>query len=107
MAWDYAGLSHLAKMNGGPAALINTIEQASMAAGRRQMIPAVAGALALGAGGTVLVQKIKEFLDGKAKTSAEEVLAAKEELVAGIEAYDREHTDEDTATNRESETSDE
>ena len=107
MAWDYAGLSHLAKMNGGPAALINTIEQAGMAAGRRQMIPAIVGALALGSGGTVLVQKIKELLDGRAKISAEEVSAAKEELIADIEAYDYEHTDEGVATNREREASDE
>ena len=103
MTWDYAMLSHLAKTNGGPAALINKIEQAAMAAGRKQMIPAVAGALVLGGSSVIVVQKVIELLNGRAKISPEAVSVAKEELIAGIESYDREHPNGDAAISNEME----
>lgn len=48
MEWDYANLSHMAKINGGPEALVESIEMGGVLAGRKQMLPVVVAALLVG-----------------------------------------------------------
>ncbi|WP_321973193.1 hypothetical protein [Paratractidigestivibacter sp.] len=93
MAWDYAELTHLAKISGGPEALVQKIEMGGVLTGRKQMLPVVGAALLLGAAIPTAVKKIKGVFVPQPNVSPAEVTAAKEELIAGIKAYDCEHPD--------------
>jgi len=92
MAWDYAELSKMAKANGGPEKLIETVANDGVKTGRTQMLPAVGIALVVGVAGKTVYDKLKSyFADKKTK---EEMEAAKKELVKGIKEYDDEHPDD-------------
>lgn len=83
--WDYAKLSALAKENGGPENLVNTLVES----GKNQMKPYVAVAFAAGVLGAIAVIKVVAYLREKKKQSAQEVEAAKQELIRGIKEYDK------------------
>lgn len=84
MAWDYEELSKKAKGMGGPEMLVEKIFTDGKTAGRLEMYPVVAGALAFGVGATAI---INHFIN-KAKKSKEEAEKAKQELIQGIKDYD-------------------
>ena len=93
MAWDYAEFSHLAKLNGGPEALIQKIEMGGILKGRRQMLPVAGAALLVGIAIPSVAKKVKGLFVPQPDVSPAAVAAAKEEIVAGIKAYDCEHPD--------------
>ena len=82
--WNYAKLSKAAKFFGGPERLVETIFSAGTRAGMRKMIPFVLLAIPLGMG----IQKLLEYVEQKRKASKEELEAAKQELIQGINDYD-------------------
>lgn len=84
MAWDYAELSKKAKEMGGPEMLVEKVFTDGKAAGKVEMYPVVAGALALGVGATAI---INHFVN-KARKTKEEAAKAKQELIQGIKDYD-------------------
>lgn len=99
MSWNYAELSKMAKANGGPEALVDTLVQSGVSQGKESMYPAVVAALFVGAaaweGGKWIWKKIYS-LAGQ-NPSEEEIKRAKEELIQGINDYNEAHEDEDTS----------
>ena len=92
--WNYAQLSKIAKANGGPEKLVNTIFKSGVekgiVKGRLQML------LFIGLG--VLGFWIKYFWD-KQHTSVAELEAAKQELITGIKEYDATHNADENPEN--------
>lgn len=94
--WDYANLSKLAKENGGPEKLVESIFDSGKQAGKKESLPLIAvaaiGGFIVYAVGEKIIAKFKK----KAELSEESMVAAKEELIQGIKDYDAEHDSEDT-----------
>ena len=91
MAWDYAELSKAAKVAGGPEKHVEMLERASRDAGKMEMLPWV-GVAAVGASLlTVAAVKVVDFFKSKKRQNQEDIEAAKQEIIAGIKAYDAEH----------------
>ena len=91
MAWDYAELSKAAKVAGGPEKYVEMLERASRDAGKMEMLPWV-GVAAVGASLlTVAAVKVVDFFKSKKRQNQEDIEAAKQEIIAGIKAYDAEH----------------
>lgn len=89
--WDYAELSKAAKAAGGPEKYVEMLENASRNAGRRDMFPLV-GAAAVGASFlTVATIKVVEYFKSKKEQDQKNIEVAKQEIIAGIKAYDSEH----------------
>ena len=89
--WDYAELSKAAKVAGGPEKYIEMLERASRDAGKMEMLPWV-GVAAVGASLlTVAAVKVVDFFKSKKRQNQEDIEAAKQEIIAGIKAYDAEH----------------
>lgn len=89
--WDYAELSKAAKAAGGPEKYVEMLEYASRNAGRRDMFPLV-GAVAVGAPLlTVAAIKVVEYFKSKKQQDQKNLDVAKQEIIAGIKAYDSEH----------------
>ena len=89
--WDYAELSKAAKAAGGPEKYVEMLERASRDAGKMDMLPWV-GVAAVGASLlTVATIKVIDYFKSKKKQSQEDIEAAKQEIIAGIKAYDAEH----------------
>lgn len=84
--WDYAELSHLAKMNGGPENLVKKLVDS----GKIKMLPWVGVAFV----GGIVVDKGIEYLMKKKKEHDAEVEVAKQELIQGIKEYDDAHFEE-------------
>ncbi len=91
MEWDYANLSHMAKINGGPEALVESIEMGGVLAGRKQMLPVVVAALLVGIAIPPAAKKIKGFFVPQPDVAPAAVAAAKEELIEGIKDYESKH----------------
>ena len=93
MDWNYAELSRLARENGGPEKLVEILVDS----GRKKTIPWVGIAFAGGIVFIVGAQKVISHFSRKGKASSADVVAAKEELIAGIKEYDSTHdVSEDT-----------
>ena len=89
--WDYAELSKAAKVAGGPEKYVEILERASRDAGKMEMLPWV-GVAAVGASLlTVAAVKVVDFFKSKKRQNQEDIEAAKQEIIAGIKAYDAEH----------------
>lgn len=89
--WDYAELSKAAKVAGGPEKYVEMLERASRDAGKMEMLPWV-GVAAVGASLlTVVAVKVVDFFKSKKRQNQEDIEAAKQEIIAGIKAYDAEH----------------
>lgn len=89
--WDYAELSKAAKVAGGPEKYVEMLERASRDAGKMEMLPWV-GVAAVGASLlTVTAVKVVDFFKSKKRQNQEDIEAAKQEIIAGIKAYDAEH----------------
>ena len=89
--WDYAELSKAAKAAGGPEKYVEMLERASRDAGKMEILPWV-GVAAVGASLlTVATIKVIDYFKSKKKQSQEDIEAAKQEIIAGIKAYDAEH----------------
>lgn len=89
--WDYAELSKAAKVAGGPEKYVEMLERASRDAGKMEMLPWV-GVAAVGASLlTVAAVKVVDFFKSKKRQNQENIEAAKQEIIAGIKAYDAEH----------------
>ena len=89
--WDYAELSKAAKVAGGPEKYVEMLECASRDAGKMEMLPWV-GVAAVGASLlTVAAVKVVDFFKSKKRQNQEDIEAAKQEIIAGIKAYDAEH----------------
>ena len=89
--WDYAELSRAAKAAGGPEKYVEMLECASRDAGKMEMLPWV-GVAAVGASLlTVAAVKVVDFFKSKKRQNQEDIEAAKQEIIAGIKAYDAEH----------------
>lgn len=89
--WDYAELSKAAKVVGGPEKYVEMLERASRDAGKMEMLPWV-GVAAVGASLlTVAAVKVVDFFKSKKRQNQEDIEAAKQEIIAGIKAYDAEH----------------
>ena len=89
--WDYAELSKAAKVAGGPEKYVEMLERASRDAGKMEMLPWV-GVVAVGASLlTVAAVKVVDFFKSKKRQNQEDIEAAKQEIIAGIKAYDAEH----------------
>ena len=89
--WDYAELSKAAKAAGGPEKYVEMLERASRDAGKMDMLPWV-GVAAVGASLlTVATIKVIDYFKSKKKQSQEDIEVAKQEIIAGIKAYDAEH----------------
>lgn len=80
--WPYAALSKLAKSVGGPEQLIEKLISKGKNEGRIEMIPAVLVA----ATATKLIDKFRS-------KNQKELDETKEELINGINEYDKEHPD--------------
>lgn len=80
MSWNYAELSKLAKENGGPEEFVEIL----ISSGKKQMIPWLGVALAVGVASTLGIQKIVKYFSQKKAMSDE----AKQELIQGIKDYD-------------------
>lgn len=93
--WDYAKLSKLAKLSGGPEKLVQTITKSGVARGRRQMIPVIIGALFLG----IALPPIVNYFKAKRLKSQAELEAAKAALIQGIKEYDASHIEEGEGKN--------
>ena len=92
--WDYAELSKAAKAAGGPEKYVEMLECASRDAGKMEMLPWV-GVAAVGASLlTVAAVKVVDFFKSKKRQNQEDIEAAKQEIVEGINAYDAEHKDD-------------
>lgn len=85
--WNYAKLSKMAKALGGPEKLVNTIFDAGLKKGRWQMLPIALVGIPVGYG----ISKLVDFFKKKKQASDEELEAAKQELIRGIQEYDRNH----------------
>ena len=89
--WDYAELSKAAKVAGGPEKYVEMLERASREAGKMEMLPWV-GVAAVGASLlTVAAVKVVDYFNLKKRQNQEDIEAAKQEIIAGIKAYDAEH----------------
>ena len=89
--WDYAELSKAAKVAGGPEKYVEMLERASRDAGKMEMLPWV-GVAAVGASLlTVAAVKVVDYFNLKKRQNQEDIEAAKQEIIAGIKAYDAEH----------------
>ena len=89
--WDYAELSKAAKVAGGPEKYVEMLERASRDAAKMEMLPWV-GVAAVGASLlTVAAVKVVDFFKSKKRQNQEDIEAAKQEIIAGIKAYDAEH----------------
>ena len=89
--WDYAELSKAAKVAGGPEKYVEMLERASRDAGKMEMLPWV-GVAAVGVSLlTVAAVKVVDFFKSKKRQNQEDIEAAKQEIIAGIKAYDAEH----------------
>lgn len=84
--WDYAELSHMAKLNGGPENLVKTL----INSGKLKMLPWVGVAFV----GGIVADKGVSHLREKKKQHDEKVEAAKQELIRGINEYDAAHSGE-------------
>ena len=89
--WDYAKLSQLAKAKGGPDELIKTLIQRGIEIGTKKsqgkVGVALLGGAFLGTGITLIIQTL---INRKPYVSEEESNAAAQELINGINEYDRE-----------------
>lgn len=84
--WPYAALSKLAKSVGGPEHLIEKLISKGKNEGRIEMIPAVLVAAIGAATATKLIDKFRS-------KNQKELDETKEELINGINEYDKEHPD--------------
>lgn len=106
MTWDYAELSKLAKVNGGPEKLIDILiehgkeigEKAGESKTLRRVGILLTAGLVVGAG----IYKLIDYFSKKKAISPAEVEAAKKELIQGINDYDAAHADDDDETKEES-----
>ncbi len=89
--WDYAELSKASKAAGGPEKYVEMLERASRDAGKMEMLPWV-GVAAVGASLlTVAAVKVVDYFKLQKRQNQEDVETAKQEIIAGIKAYDAEH----------------
>lgn len=84
--WEYAELSHMAKLNGGPDNLVKKL----INSGKLKMLPWVGVAFV----GGIVVDKGVGYLMEKKKQHDAEVEAAKQALIQGINEYDAAHPDD-------------
>lgn len=84
--WEYAELSHMAKLNGGPDKLVKKL----INSGKLKMLPWVGVAFV----GGIVVDKGLDYLMEKKKQHDEEVEAAKQALIQGINEYDAAYPDD-------------
>lgn len=88
--WDYAELSKAAKAAGGPEKYVELLERTSRNAGKMDMLPWV-GVAAVGASLlTAAAIKVVDYFKSKNQQNQKELEAAKQEIIAGIKAYDEE-----------------
>lgn len=84
MPWNYAELSKMAKENGGPEKFVEIL----INSGKKQMIPWLGVAMAVGVASTLGIQKVVKYFSKKKAMSDEAVEAVKQELIQGIKEYD-------------------
>jgi len=95
--WNYAILSHMAKLNGGPEVLVEKLINSGVIKGRKSMLPIVAGASAMSFLVGAVIRPYGDKLMHKLfnnKYTPEEIEDAKKELIEGIKEYDKTHPDE-------------
>ena len=92
MAWDYAELSKLAKENGGPEKLVESLFNSGKNSGIGEMLPLIGIALGMGVVATAAFQRVWKYFIGKKAESNRAVELAKQELIQGIKEYDETHT---------------
>lgn len=89
--WDYAKLAQLAKAEGGPDELINTLIQRGVEIGTKRTQGKVGlaalGGVFLGTGITILIEAL---INKKPRVSEEESKTAAQELINGINEYEKE-----------------
>ena len=86
--WNYALLSKMAKEAGGPELFVKALRKTAEAAGRSQMMPAVAAAAALGTTLGIGIKSLFDYFRDKRKESVEAVDKAEAELIQAIKDYD-------------------
>lgn len=84
MRWNYAELSKIAKVNGGPEKLVELLVKS----GEKKMHPWIGIAFAGGIAATIGVQEIIEYFSRQKDISSPEVELAKKEIIQGIKDYD-------------------
>ncbi len=93
--WNYAELSKVAKVAGGPEKYVEMLELASKEAGKREMLPwlgvATVGASLL----TAATIKAIAYFKSKKKKNGAVIAEAKEEIIKGIKEYDATHLEEE------------
>lgn len=99
MAWNYAELSKLAKVNGGPEKLVDILVKS----GEKKVLPWVGVAFAGGIALMVGVQKIINYFTQIKAVSVTEVELAKKELIQDIKDYDAAQADTENKVSQETE----
>ena len=89
--WSYAMLSKWARNSGGPEKLVNNIFADGLKKGHREMIPVALMCLLAGYG----VSKLVDYIKKKNAASDAKVAEIKQELINGINEYDRTHPTEE------------
>lgn len=98
MGWNYAELSKLAKVNGGPEKLVELMVKS----GEKKVLPWVGVAFVGGIAVTIGVQEIIEYFSNKKAISSAEVESAKKEIIQGIKDYDATKTPIENKTTEDS-----
>jgi hypothetical protein len=92
--WNYAYLSRLAKLNGGPEILVNKLIASGVKSGKTSMIPLVIAVAILSPIVVELSKKLKKYFSEKKRLSEEEISLVKRELIQGIKDYDQSKAEE-------------
>ena len=93
--WDYAELSKVAKMAGGPEKYVEMLESASKDAGKMEILPWI-GVAAVGASLlTAATIKVVDYFKAKRAQDQQAIDTAKQEIIKGIKAYDEEQEQHD------------
>lgn len=87
--WNYAILSKMAKQYGGPEIFLEMLKAEAINIGKRKMIPYIAIASFSGIGIGIAV---KSVIDAFRNTKSEEnIRVLSDQIIKGIEEYDKEH----------------
>lgn len=90
MLWDYAELSKMASVEGGPEELVNKLFNDGVEQGHKEMLPF----LFLFFGGGILIEKGVNYYMERRKKRKMDIEKTEKELVQGIKDYDNHSVDE-------------
>ena len=88
MSWNYAELSKMAKIAGGPEELVESILKSGIAKGKHGMKPWLFATFAAGSVATLAVMKLVAYFKMKKNHDNDDIENIKAELIKGIKDYD-------------------